>query len=239
MKYIYGPVKSRRIGLSLGVSLTPLKTCSFDCVYCQLGLTTVLVSERCSYLPTEVVIEELKLWLEGNKEQAASLDYITLSGFGEPTLNLELDSFINKIKALTAVPVAVITNSSTIFDPAVRHALARVSLVVPSLDAASDEIFARIDRPHPNIKIQQVVDGLVSLRREFSGKIWLEVMVVKGLNDDLRHIKKLKIAIDKINPDKIQLNSPVRNTACEDVLPVTEKKLKKIKEILGDKCDIV
>ncbi len=225
--------------MSLGVSLTPLKTCTFDCVYCQIGSTNVVASERMLYIPIEEPLEELRSWLQEHKEEHSSLNFITLSGFGEPTLNSQIGEFIERLKQLSSVPVAVITNSSTLYDPAVRSALAQSCLIVPSLDAATDAVFNKIDRPHPNIKIQDIIDGLIALRREFSGQIWLEVMLVKGLNDDLRHIRKLKEIIDRINPDKVQLNSPVRCAPSEEILPAGEKKLAKIKEILGDKCEIV
>lgn len=112
-------------------------------------------------------------------------------------------------------------------------------LIVPSLDTVIPEIFKQIDRPHPDIKIEEIIHGLVSLRNEFRGKIWLEVMIVKGVNDDLGQIRKLKDIIDKINPDKVQLNSPVRTTTEKDVFPADKRKLEKIKEILGDKCEII
>lgn len=238
MNYVYGPVQSKRIGLSLGVSLTPLKTCSFDCIYCQLGATTVHTSARSVYVPIEEVLTELKAWTEQNVQLAATLDYVTLSGFGEPTLHADLGHFIDEAKKIVPAKIAVITNSSTLIDPAVRKALKNADLIVPSLDAATDAVFEKIDLPHPNIRIADVVQGLVDLRKEFTGKIWLEVMLVKGINDGLRHARKLKEAVDLINPDKIQLNIPTRRTAREHVVSPGLKKLQQIKQILGDACEI-
>jgi len=239
MKYIYGPVKSRRLGWSLGISLTHYKVCSFDCIYCQLGKTTQRYSQRTECVPISEVIEEFKFWLVNNKDDAAKLQFVTLSGSGEPTLNLRIAELISELRKILTVPIAVITNSSLLPDPLVRQALMGADLIVPSLDAVTQEVFDKIDRPLAGIKIEEIIEGLVSLRQEFKGKIWLEVMLVKGVNDDLRHIRKLKEALDRINPDIVQLNSPVRVTAEADVVPVDKPKLEKIREILGDKAVIV
>lgn len=239
MKYIYGPVKSRRLGLSLGVSLTPYKICNFDCIYCQLGKAgNLLVTERKVYVSIEEIVEELRVWLSQNPEEAKNLNYITFSGSGEPTLNLKIGQLIEEIKKLTAIPIAVITNSSLLTDKSVRFALSGASLVVPSLDAVTDEVFRRINRPACGIKIEEIIQGLINFRKEFRGKIWLEVMLAAGVNDDLRQIKKLKEAVDLINPDKIQVNSPVRTTAEPGVISVDKSKLNKIREILGEKCEV-
>jgi len=239
MRFIYGPVKSRRLGLSLGVSLTPYKICNFDCIYCQLGVTKFKTSERKEYLKTVEIIDELKLWLANNTTEAGNLNYITLSGSGEPTLNIKIAEVIQEIKKITAVSIAVITNASLLSLPLVRRELANADLTLPSLDAVTQEIFEQINRAEPAINIENIINGLVDLRKEFRGKIWLEVMLVRQVNDDLRHIRKLKEVIDKINPDKIQLNSPVRATAEPNVFAVDKNKLEKIKEILGDKCEII
>jgi len=239
MKYIYGPVNSRRLGFSLGITLIPHKTCSFDCVYCQLGKTKDRTSEKKEYLGVGEIINELKSWLENNAGEVKELNYITLSGSGEPTLNIKIAELIAEIKKITSTPIAIITNASLLNAPLVRQGLLAADLILPSLDAVSPKVFEKIDQPHPDIKIGQIIDGLINLKKEFPGKIWLEVMLVRGINDDLRQIKKLKEVIDRINPHKIQLNSPVRATAEPNVFPVDRKKLEKIKEILGDKCEII
>lgn len=239
MKYIYGPVKSRRLGFSLGITLTPYKICTFDCVYCQLGATTEKTKERKEYLEVKEIIEELRGWLQNNSLQIKTLNYITISGSGEPTLNLKTGEFISQIKKLTSVPIAVITNSSLLNILSVRQELLAADLILPSLDAVNPEVFSKIDRPCQDIKVEDIIEGLVNLRKEFRGKIWLEVMLVKGLNDDIRQIKKLKGVIDRINPDKIQLNSPVRSTSEPGIFSVDKKKLEKIKDILGEKAEII
>jgi wyosine [tRNA(Phe)-imidazoG37] synthetase (radical SAM superfamily) len=239
MKYIYGPVKSRRLGLSLGVSLSPHKICDFDCIYCQLGQTQEFTRVRKEFVKIEEILNELNSWLKNNAQEAKSLNYITLSGLGEPTLNLKIGNLIQEIKKIASCPVAVITNASLLNDKEVRSALADADLIVPSLDTVIPEIFKLLKRPLPQIRIDEIIQGLASLKNEFPGKIWLEVMIVKGVNDDLSQIKKLKEVIQRINPHKIQINSPVRTTAEPFVFPVSNKKLEKIKEILGDKCEII
>jgi len=239
MKYLYGPVKSRRLGFSLGLSLTPYKVCTFDCIYCQLQGTSTKTAERKEYINTREVLGELKTWLENNAEQVKTLNYITISGSGEPTLNIKIGELIAQIKKLTTAPLAVITNASLLSDRVVRSDISKADLIVPSLDAATDAVFARIDRPLPAIKVEDVIRGLVALRQEYHGKIWLEVMLIAGVNDDLRHIKRIKEALDRINPDKIQLNSPVRSSAQLNLRVVSEAKLRKIKSLLGEKCEII
>lgn len=239
MKYIYGPVQSRRLGFSLGLNLVPYKVCSFDCVYCQLGRTTKLTVTRAEYIPVREVLDELRLWLANHQEESQSLDFITLSGSGDPTLNTKIGELVTEIKKLTKIPLAVITNASLLPDPSVRQALLAADLIVPSLDAVMPNAFVKVNRPHPQLLLEEIIESLVKLRKEFRGKIWLEVMLVKGANDDLRYIKKLQEVAERINPDKIQLNSPVRTPAEQGVCSLEAKKLQKFKEILGEKCEII
>ena len=179
------------------------------------------------------------MWISENPHLVKDLQYITLSGTGEPTLNIKAGQLIAEIKKLTSVPVAVISNASLFCDPQVRKELLGADLIVPSLDAATDKVFLRVDRPMLPLKTEDIINGIAALKKEYRGKLWLEVMLVKGLNDDLRHIRRLKEAIDRINPDKIQLNSPVRTTAECNVSSVLKPKLNKIKQILGDKCEVI
>ena len=240
MKYIYGPVQSRRLGYSLGITLTPQKVCSFDCIYCQLGRTPRTTSLRKEYIPVREIVDELKLWRAHHPQEAAGLSYITFSGFGEPTLHAGIAVLIDEIKqVMPGTPLALITNASMLSDPGVRQEIGRVDLLVPSLDAVTQKVFERIDRPQPGITVDAVITGLREARKGFAGKFWLEVMLVSGVNDDLRHIKKLKAVVDELHPDKVQLNSPVRTTADSGVMPVRPAKLKKIKELLGENCEII
>ncbi len=235
MEHIFGPVLSRRLGFSLGVDLVPFKTCSLDCIYCQAGKTTHKTIERKSYVSLESVIPELKDALK----QSQKIDYITLSGSGEPTLNLDLGRIITAIKKITDIPVAVLTNGTLLHLESVRDELMAADLVVPSLDAVSQEIFCEINKPHPHINVSQMISGLKSLREAFSGDIWLEIMLVKGLNDFPEEIKKLKDVISSIEFEKVQLNTTVRPAADKVIEPVTNEELESIKELLGERCEVI
>lgn len=239
LKYIYGPIKSRRLGLSLGLSLSIDKTCDLNCIYCQWGRTKETVVMRKEYAKIEEIIAELKSWMRENPQTTKELKFVTLSGLGEPTLNTRIGELINRVKKITGSSIAVITNSTLLGDPLVRKALLGADLIAPSLDAVDEKIFEQIDRPHADVKLDEIIAGLIALRKEFRGKIWLEVMLISGVNDGRRHIEELKKVIQRINPDKIQLNSPVRATAEENVLPVEREKLEQIKEMLGDKAEII
>lgn len=235
MKYIFGPVPSRRLGLSLGVDIIPIKTCTLDCIYCQVGKTTCKTIERKEYVSPEKVLAELKEVLQIGKK----IDYITLSGNGEPTLNSKLGEIIKGIKKLTALPVAVITNGTLLTDKNVREELLSADLVMPSLDAATQEIFEKIDRPHPLLKIENVIEGLMEFKKIYSGKFWLEIMLVKGINDNQNELNALKKAVKKIEPDRIQLNTPVRPTCEKELQILSAKELLAIKEFFGNKCEIL
>jgi len=232
---IYGPVPSWRLGRSLGVDIIPFKTCSFDCVYCELGRTTNLTVERKEYVSAASVIEELKTFLsKGNK----IIDYISLSGSGEPTLNLKIGEIIREIKKITDIPVAVLTNSSLFNREEVRRDLIRADVVLPSLDVVSQSIFESLNRPHACLKIQEIVSGLVEFRKEFRNKIWLEVLLVKGINDGRETIQRLGEVLEKIGPDKVQLNTVVRPPA-EEVFPLSQNELCSIRKKLPGKVEVV
>lgn len=235
MKYLFGPVPSRRLGFSLGVDIIPFKVCSLDCVYCQLGRTTEKTTQRTEYAPIEPVIEELKDWAQ----KGGKADYITLSGSGEPTLNSRLGDLIDEIKKITDIPVAVITNSTLLTDEAVRNACLKADLVVPSLDAADQEIFEKINRPASNVNIKEIIEALRLFKLQFKGKFWLEIFFIESVNTSDQHIAQLKSAIDIIKPDKIQLNTAVRPTADQGISPMTYEKLQAIADKLGDNAEVV
>jgi wyosine [tRNA(Phe)-imidazoG37] synthetase (radical SAM superfamily) len=235
MEHIFGPVLSRRLGFSLGVDLVPFKTCSLDCIYCQVGRTTHKTIERRDYISLESVVSELKDALKQNQK----IDYVTLSGSGEPTLNIDLGRIITAIKEITDIPVAVLTNGTLLHLESVRNELMAADLVVPSLDAASQEIFCEINQPHPDLSVTQMISGLKSFRKVFPGKMWLEVMMVKGLNDIPEEIERLKSVIASIDFDKIQLNTTVRPAGDKVIEPVNNEDLNKIKELLGEQCEVV
>jgi wyosine [tRNA(Phe)-imidazoG37] synthetase (radical SAM superfamily) len=233
--HIYGPVPSRRLGFSLGVDILPYKTCTLDCIYCQLGPTPKKTVQQEEYFSSDRILAQIKKALLSGQR----IDYITFSGSGEPTLNAALGKLIRKIKKITDIPMAVLTNSTLLKDARVRKALQLADLVVPSLDAAAQEEFIEVNRPHASLKIEDLIDGLKKFRQEFKGQIWLEIMLVKGKNDSPAHIKKLKAAVEEIEPDRIQLNTVIRPPAEEFAQALSSKELEKIKEIFGKNCEII
>lgn len=233
--YIYGPVPSRRLGYSLGVDILPYKTCSLDCIYCQLGPTPKKTVERQNYFSVKDILSDIKQAVD----MGHRIDYITFSGSGEPTLNKTIGELIRKIKEFTDIPVAVLTNSTLLSKEEVRKALQAADLVVPSLDAATQEIFLQINRPHPSLKLNEILTGLIEFRKQFKGKIWLEILLVKGINDLHQHLMELKKAAEKIRPDKIHLNTVVRPPAEISAHPVCRSSLEKIQKFFGTKAEIV
>ncbi|UCE42533.1 MAG: radical SAM protein [Candidatus Aminicenantes bacterium] len=233
--HIYGPVPSRRLGYSLGVDILPSKTCSLDCIYCQLGHTDKKTVQRKKYFDVDSILSQIKNAIAAGHR----IDYITFSGSGDPPLNVFIGKLIQEIKKNTSIPVAVLTNGTLLLHQSVRHALSNADLVVPSLDAATQEIFERVNRPHPSLKIRQVLEGLKNFRQEFCGKIWLEILFVKGMNDSPAHLKKLKKAVAEINPDKIQLNTVIRPPVEKSALALNYQELEKIREFFGTKAEIV
>ncbi|MFO8052522.1 MAG: radical SAM protein [Candidatus Omnitrophota bacterium] len=236
MEYFYGPVPSRRLGFSLGVDLTPKKTCTFNCIYCQLGVVTQPKIRRVFYINFAEFKKELKTILAKNPK----IDYITLSGSGEPTLHKDLGKIIKTVKEISKYryPVAVITNSSLLHRKKVRDQLKEADLIVPSLDAPSAVIFKKINRPHPKINFYKIKKGCTQLRKEFKGEIWLEIMLVKGVNDSLESAYKFRKIIKRIKPDKVQLNLPIRPSV-EEVVAPDSNQLKKIAEIIGQEVEVV
>jgi wyosine [tRNA(Phe)-imidazoG37] synthetase (radical SAM superfamily) len=234
-KYLFGPVPSRRLGLSLGVDIVPFKTCTLDCVYCQLGKTTEKTIERRQYVPAEPVLAELKVKLA----EGLTADYITISGSGEPTLNSRLGELIAGIKKITDIPVAILTNGTLLYREDVRADCAGADVVLPSLDAGDQQVFEKLNRPHADISIAKLIDGLAAFRREFSGAIWLEVFLIEGLNTDAEQIAKIKNAIARIRPDKVQLNTAVRPTTDTDVKGLKFERLKTIAGQIGQNCEVV
>lgn len=220
----------------MGVSVTPKKACTLDCIYCQLGKTTKKTIKRFFYVDILELKKELAKIIAG----CPKIDYISISGSGEPTLHKRLDKIITAIKSVTnnKYPVAVITNSSLLYQKEVRQELKGADLIVPSLDAAAKKTFYLIDRPHKQITFQKIISGLINLRKEFKGQIWLEIMLLGGINDSLEEASKFKRLVNKINPDKIQLNLPIRPAGVDIALP-DYARVKKIKKIIGKKCEIV
>ncbi len=228
-KYLFGPVPSRRLGISLGIDLVPHKVCTLNCVYCECGRTTNLTLQRKEYIPYDQVIREIGEYFQHNPVP----DYITFSGSGEPTLNSRIGDVLAFIKEnIPRVPVALLTNGTLFTDPQVRREMLAADLVIPSLDAASDVVFRRINRPLHSLTIESYIEGLCQFRREYSGKYWLEVFIIPGLNNTAEDLALLKRAILSIQPDRVQLNSLDRPGAVANIRKATCEELERVKNIL-------
>jgi len=222
MAYLFGPVLSRRLGLSMGVDLLKYKSCNLDCVYCELGRTACLTTRRDRFVSREGVISEI----EARRDEP--FDHITFAGSGEPTLSLDLGEVLARAREIVSAPVAVITNSTLLCSPAVRREVAKADVVLPSLDAASERAFGAVNRPAPGLLASDMIQGLKDLRKEFSGEIWLEVMLVKGVNDGEAEL--IARAADAVCPDRIQLNTVVRPPA-DPVSALSEGDMERMLEI--------
>ena len=233
--HIFGPVPSRRLGRSLGVDLIPHKTCTYDCLYCQLGPTKTQTVVRKPYVPIREVLSQLETRLKADVQA----DYITLSGSGEPTLHSGFGEVIQSIKRLTDIPVAVLTNGSLLSDPAVRRDLVRADLVVPSLDAGNAPMFKRVNRPHPDIDFDAMLSGLIRFRQEYSGALWLEVFILQGLTDQEPEVLDLAECAQRVRPDRIQLNTVARPPAHGEAAQVPPETMYRLVGLFGDAAEVV
>jgi len=233
--HLFGPVPSRRLGRSLGVDLIPRKTCPFDCIYCEVGPTSHQTETRFDY-EAEAIVAELSAYLEGS---APELDFITLAGSGEPTLNQGMGGIIRRLKELTAIPVAVLTNGALLHLPEVRRELKAADLVLPSLDAARDQAFQAVNRPLPGYPLSRLLQGLEAFRREYPGPIWLEVLLLKGLNDSQEDLEALRRALRTLAPDKVQLNTAVRPGVLNQAQPLSLEALAAIAGGLEGEVEVI
>jgi wyosine [tRNA(Phe)-imidazoG37] synthetase (radical SAM superfamily) len=206
VRYVYGPVPSRRLGRSLGVDLVPFKTCTYDCLYCQLGLTTCKTTERREYFPIAKILVEL----ERKLKDGPAPDLVTLAGSGEPTLHSKIGDLLRQIKRLTSIPVAVLTNGSLLWMREIQDALMEADLVLPSLDAGDERAFQRVNRPHPDIGFERIVDGIAEFRERFRKPVWLEVFLLAGVTGLPAEVEKIAAAAKRIRPDRVQLNTVAR-----------------------------
>ena len=234
-KYTFGPVPSRRLGLSLGVDIIPNKLCSLDCVYCEVGVTDKRGLARKEYLPANEILTEVKEVIA----EYPNLDHITISGSGEPTLNSKIGDIIRGIKQMTKIPVAVLTNGTLLNLPEVRRDLMDADIVSPSLDAVSVDVFEKVDRPNPKLRIDTIINGIKMFRQEYKGRMWIEILFVKGMNDHDEETFKMKQVLDEIQPERIHLNTVIRPPAYAIAQPVEEGRLKEIQKILGWRSEII
>lgn len=230
---IYGPVPSRRFGLSLGVDIVPLKTCPLDCIYCQLGETDCLQTEPEEFYSLEQILRDVKEALDAGPAP----DVITLAGSGEPGLYSRLGELIDELKKLSDAPVLLITNAVLLTRPEVAAAALKADILAPSLDAGDHETFERINKPHPDLNFDEIVDALIKVTNAHPGEVRLEVMLIRGINDNRESIEKIAAIASKIKCDRIDINTPVRPPVPErGALPCDEDTLELAKSILGPKA---
>jgi len=229
MKYVYGPVPSRRLGLSLGISPIPKKTCNYSCIYCQLGRTDHLTNTRQMFFPVEAILSELDSILA----ESVEFDVITIVGEGEPTLYLGLGELISQIRKRTDRPVAVITNGALLYDPDLRAELQLADIVLPSLDGYDQDSFRKINRPYGKIHFEQVLHGLEIFGEEYPGQIWIEIMLIAGVNDDDESLRKYSNLLKSIRYDRLYINTPVRPPAESDVQAIDAERMRRAIDILG------
>lgn len=233
-KRVFGPVLSKRLGNSLGIDVIPHKTCSYNCIYCQLGSEENTITDLTNYYSVDEIIYELKEALLNNK----NIDYITFTGSGEPTLYKDLKKLIYEIKQITDIPVCIITNGSLLYKQEMRSNLLLADLIIPSLDAGNEETFKLIDNPNKEIDFDKMVEGLIEFKKVFKGEYWLEIFLLKGINDNEVELDDIIKIVKKIKPDRIQLITATRRVANEKAKALSDEELKKIKKYFNSKCDI-
>jgi wyosine [tRNA(Phe)-imidazoG37] synthetase (radical SAM superfamily) len=223
--FVFGPVPSRRLGFSLGVDIIPHKYCNFDCIYCQIGKTTHKNATRKMFFEVEEVVKEIINTIQYTEK----VDFVTFSGSGEPTLNENLGAMIKEVKKSVNTPIAVITNSSSLW----------IDVVLPSLDAASNEVFKSINRPQANLELTLIIEGIRSFKKNYKGRIWLEIMLIKGMNDTPDELQKLRFIANDLKVDKIHLNTVTRPPSENNAGPLNREELEKIRDFFGNQCEII
>lgn len=237
MKYVYGPVPSRRLGKSLGIDTIPLKTCNWNCVYCQLGRTRPVTKERRDYYPPQAIVAEVIQAVEQHERD--EIDWITFVGSGEPTLHASIGWMISRIKEFTNIPIAVITNGSFLYLNYHRRELESADAVMPTLDAGNERLFRKINRPHPYFTFERLIDGLKAFSNMYYGELWIEVMLIKGLNDGEEALRDTALVLWDIQPDQIHINLPSRPPVESWVKPPGEGGIQLAKRIFGDIAKVV
>jgi len=222
--------------MSLGVDVIPYKTCTFDCVYCECGATTDQTCERREFCPVREVMDDLEARLSRMQERP---DVITLSGSGEPTLYRPMGTLIDEMKRLTGLPIAVITNSSLLWLPEVRDELARADIVLPSLDAATEGAYRRINRPHELCELPAVIEGLGRFLASYTGTVLFEILLIDGYNADPENLEALKSALSRMRAGRIQLNTAVRPGTERHIEPLDDESMERIRDFFGPPCEVI
>lgn len=234
-RHVFGPVPSRRLGRSLGIDLVPFKVCSYDCIYCQLGRTTKRTIERADFFRLDEILWEV----DGAMESGPGQDVITLSGSGEPTLYSRLGELIPALKKRTGLPLAVLTNGSLLWDPQVREDLSEADLILPSLDAGDERLFRYVNRPHPAIAFDRMIQGLVDFRKQYTGKLWLEVFLLAGVTAMEAEVKNIARIAQSISPDRVQLNTVTRPPAEGFAHPVPPERMELLAAAFGGTAEVL
>jgi wyosine [tRNA(Phe)-imidazoG37] synthetase (radical SAM superfamily) len=229
MTFLYGPVPSRRLGISLGISPIPKKTCNYSCIYCQLGRTDHMTNQRQMFFPVEKILGEF----DEINQRHLSYDVITIVGEGEPTLYSGLGQLILALQQKTEKPVAVITNGALLYDRGLQEELSAADIVLASLDAYDEASFKKINRPHGTLTFKQVMDGLVDFSIRCQGQLWLEMMLMEGINDDSDSFEKYAALLKTVTYERLYLNTPVRPPAESDVKTITPEKMQRAVDRLG------
>jgi wyosine [tRNA(Phe)-imidazoG37] synthetase (radical SAM superfamily) len=237
VKRVFGPVPSRRLGRSLGIDPVPLKTCNWNCVYCQLGRTNPFITERQYFFKNEDILTQVRETL--NAHAPGDIDWITFVGSGETTLHAGLGEMIRGVKSMTELPVAVITNGSLLYVPEVRQELIAADAVLPSLDAGNSDLYHKINRPHPDLTFDRLVNGLKKFRQVYQNNLWIEVMLVGGLNDSEEALREIADQLEQIQPDEVHIVQPTRPPVEMWVKPPDEKALLRAHTILGKVAKLV
>lgn len=228
-KFIYGPIPSRRLGKSLGVSPIPKKACNYACIYCQLGQTQHMTNRRQMFFEVEEILKEVEAVLQTDID----FDVITVVGEGEPTLYLGLEDLLKGIKAMTDKPLAVITNSGLMYLPEVRQALMSADIVLPSIDGYKAENFKKINRPYGKINFSEMAEGLNIFSKAYLGQLWAEIMLMKGINDSEDDFEAYKQVLEQLRYDRLYLNTPIRPPAEQSVEVISDEAMEKAVDKLG------
>ena len=237
MNYVYGPIPSRRLGRSLGVDPIPLKTCNWNCIYCQLGRSAPMTNVRCEYTPRAAILAEIQETLA--RHAPGEIDHISFVGSGEPTLHSGLGWLMRQVKEITAIPVAVITNGALLSRADVRAELLAADIVMPTVSAGAPELYQQIHRPHPDITFEHLIEGLERFRSSYAGQLWVEVMLMRAVNDSAEALHALASVLRRIRPDQVHILLPDRPPAEPWVQPADEEGLLRAEALLGSIAHMV
>ncbi len=230
----YGPVPSRRLGKSLGINNIPPKVCSYSCVYCQLGTTIKMQVSRKEFYKIEEIIKDAKRKVKEAKENKETIDYLSFVPDGEPTLDINLGNEIESLKTL-GIKIAVITNASLIWREDVRNDLLKADWVSLKVDSVSEKIWYKINRPHKSLKLEEILEGMLEFAHIFEGELATETMLIRGINDNDKEVRKIADFLSELKPDKAYISIPTRPPARKEIMPASEEKINMAYQIFSNK----